>query len=141
MTRFALTLLPCLLCACASVDTMPLSQDSFALTSTGLGGCGARGAERVAFQQAAATTLRKGYDRFVVAQNARDARLDSASSMLWTAASGGMQFNHTYSQNMQVKMFREGDPAVANAISAREVLGPQWQLALNPETTYECDMF
>lgn len=141
MTRFALTLLPCLLCACASVDTMPLSQDSFALTSTGLGGCGARGAERVAFQQAAATTLRKGYDRFVVAQNVRDARLDSASSMLWTAASGGMQFNHTYSQNMQVKMFREDDPAGANAISAREVLGPHWQLALNPETTYECDMF
>lgn len=106
-----------------------------------MGGCGARGAERVAFQQAAAETLRRGYDGFVITSSERQARLDSASSLLWTAASGGISYNHTFSQDMKVQMFKDGEPGSEKAISARETLGPHWQAALNPETTYECDMF
>ncbi len=129
-----------LLAACASVETIPLSQDSFALTSTGMGGCGAKGAEQVAFRQAAAETLRRGYDSFTIMQSDRDARLDSASSLLWTAASGGASYNHTFSQNMKVQMFKADDPAGAKAISAREALGPNWQAALAREDTYNCGL-
>lgn len=141
MTRFILATIAVALSACASVETMPLSKDSFALTSTGMGGCGARGAERVAFQQAAAETLRRGYDGFVIMHSEREARLDSASSLLWTAASGGVSYNHTFSQGMKVQMFKDGEPGSEKAISARETLGPNWQVALNAETTYDCDMF
>lgn len=140
MNRYLALVIAAVTSGCASVETIPLSQDSFALTSTGFGGCGARGAERVAFQQAAAETLRRGYDSFVIAQSDRQARLDGAS-MFMAAASGGVSYNHTFSQDMKVQMFKADDPAGAKALAARDILGPNWQAALNPETTFECDMF
>lgn len=141
MKSFTLAAVTVALTACASVETIPLSKDTFALTSTGMGGCGARGAERVAFQQAAAETLRRGYDGFIIMSSQREARLDSASSLLWTAASGGVSYNHTFSQDMKVQMFKDGEPGSEKAISARETLGPNWPAALTAEPAYECDMF
>ena len=37
----------------------------------------------------------------------------------------------SHNQGLVGKMFREGDPAGDNALSARETLGPSWQDAVN----------
>ena len=133
MIRFAVGLAAIGLTACASVSTIPLSKDTFQITSNALGACGADGAQRVAFQQAAAETIRRGYDTFVIVGTDRQSQLESAS--IW---GGSANYSHTYSKELTVKMFHDGDPSSAQAISARETLGPKWQEAIKTESSYSC---
>jgi hypothetical protein len=121
------------LAACASVSTIPLSKDTFQITSSAPGACGADGAQKVAFQQAAAETIRRGYDSFVVVTTDRQSQLESAS--IW---GGSANYGHSYSQGLTVKMYRDGDPLGGQAISARETLGPKWQEAIKAESSYSC---
>ena len=43
----------------------------------------------------------------------------------------------SHDQSLTVRLFREGDPAGANAVDARRVLGPDWLklVAKGPEHT------
>ncbi|MFA5952788.1 MAG: hypothetical protein WC807_21220 [Hyphomicrobium sp.] len=118
---------------CASVSAIPLSQDSFQLVTNASQECGAQGAQRVAYQQAAAETIRKGYDRFIISQAQRGSQIETAS------ISGGiLGYNRSYGQDLNVQMFKEGDPLGANAISARESLGPKWQELVATKASYGC---
>jgi hypothetical protein len=110
-----------------------LSKDSFQITATGVQACSAAGAEKVAFQQAAAETIRKGYDNFMIVGGDRQSQLETASIY-----GGSASYGHRHSRGLTVKMFKEGDPGCEQAISARETLGPKWQEALKPETSYAC---
>jgi len=132
MGRFAILLFAAL-GGCAQVSTIPLSKDTFQVTSNAMGACGPQGAEKVAFQQAAAETLRKGYDNFMIVNTDRQSRLETASIYSGTASYG-----HSFSQGMVVRMFKADDPAGAQALSARETLGPKWQEAMKPEVSYSC---
>jgi len=114
------------------------------------------GAQRVAFQRAAAETIRRGYDRFVIfgAESETDIRvigytptrayttgsatatgygnIVSAQGSSTTTVTGGQPiYGGSHNQGLVVKMFREGDPAGANALEARQVLGTGWQDAVN----------
>ena len=132
---------------CASVSTMPLAQDTVKITSRAAPVCGAAGAEKLAIRQAAVETLKRGYDRFLIVGGKYSKNISvvgytpvvanttasvyggygTAYGTARTTYSGGQPIiagNH--SQGLVVKMFKEGDAAGANAISARETLGPKW---------------
>jgi hypothetical protein len=133
MTRFIAGVVFLTLTACASVSTIPLSKDTFQITSNAVGACGPGGAQKVAFQQAAAETIRRGYDSFQIMGTDRQSQLETAS--IWA---GATNYGHSYSQGLTVKMYHDGDPSGAQAISARETLGPKWQEAIKTESSYSC---
>jgi hypothetical protein len=118
---------------CASVSTIPLSADSFQLTSRGMSGCSPEAAQKVAFEQAAVETIRRGYDSFVITGTDKQSELTSAS--LW---GGSATYGHNYSQGLTVRMFKAGDPAGAAAIPARDTLGPKWEETIKQDGPVSC---
>jgi hypothetical protein len=127
------------LSACASSTTIPIAQDTFQLTARAAPACGAAGAERVAVRQAAAEVIRRGYDKYLVIGG------QSQSTVVGTTP---IQVQRTYGgaiayggnpivaagQGLTIKMFKDGDSAGANALSARATLGPNWQEIASKQT-------
>jgi len=151
-----LTLLPLVVIGCARSGAMPLAQDTVQITSSAAPFCGRAGAQKVAFQRAAVETIRHGYDRFVIlgAEAETDIRvvgytptraytsgsatatgignIVTAQGTSTTTVTGGQPiYGGSHNQGLVVKMFRDGDPAGANALEARRVLGPEWQDAVS----------
>ncbi|MFO1149087.1 MAG: hypothetical protein U1E62_12000 [Alsobacter sp.] len=131
---------------------MPVSADVVQISARAAEVCGAEGAQKVAFQQAAVETIRRGYDRFVILGAQESATTEVvgvtpviantygnatantfgsttyASGSATTTFTGGQPISVTrHREGLTVKMFREGDPAGVNALSARVELGPEWQ--------------
>jgi hypothetical protein len=154
-----LALLPLVVVGCARSAAMPLAKDTVEITSSAAPACGRAGAQKVAFQRAAVETIRRGYDRFVIVGG--EAQTDirvlgytpttayttgsatatgygntaTAYGSSTTTVTGGMPiYGGSHNQGLVVKMFRDGDPAGANALEARQVLGPAWQDAVNKNT-------
>lgn len=172
LKTITLVLLALPIVGCARSTAMPLAQDTVQITSTAALACGKSGAQKVAFQRAAAETIRRGYDRFVIVggEAQSDIRVvgytpttanTTASATAYTTGSatataygrnvniygnsttnaygnarttisGGQPiYGGSHGQGLLVKMFRDGDPAGANALDARQTLGPDWQEAVN----------
>jgi hypothetical protein len=152
MFHIALLLTAALLAGCAGSTTMPLSQDTVQITSRAAPICGSEGAEKVAVRQASVETIRRGFDRFVILDAAATSNVGvvgytpvTAHTTGYATATGYGNFataqgssTTTYSggfpivagkhkQGLIVKMFKDGDPAGANALSARTELGPRWK--------------
>lgn len=136
---------------CARSSTIPLAQDTVQVTAQAAPACGLAGAQTVAVKQAAVETIRRGYDKFIIQGGEyRDtvrvvghtpvvahtdgtgtisghggfANIQTSST---TTFSGGQPIvGGSHNQGLVVKMFRDGDPAGANAVSARTTLGPKW---------------
>ena len=106
------------LAACAQTSIQPMSKDTFKVATNAAPACGPAGARNVAFKTAAIEVIRKGGDRFVVAG-------DHADSGLQGDFFSGFQQN--YSQGMVIRMVEQGSSEAANALSARETLGSNWQ--------------
>ena len=51
---------------CVRTSVMPVAADTVQISTRAAEVCGAEGAQRVAFLQAAVETIRRGYDRFVI---------------------------------------------------------------------------
>ena len=124
--RPTLLMLTMLLSGCASVSSIPLSKDTFQVVANASSHCSADNAQKAAFQEAAVETIRKGFDSFVIIGSDRQSEVAGAS--VW---GGNASYSHEHSQALTVKMFKDGDPGSAQAISARETLGPKWQEMLN----------
>lgn len=119
MRKFFTVAISIALGGCASSSTTPIAQDTFKVEANTAPICGAQGAQKVALQQAAAETIRRGYDRFVVI----DDKMNEYKQ--YTNIAGVAPVAH--GNELVVKMFRAGDRGAANSISARETLGPKWQ--------------
>lgn len=153
--RFAVFGLCLALGACAKASAIPLSKDTLQITSSAAPVCGMTGAQTVALHQAAVETIRHGYDNFVIlgsqyqnnvgvvgytpvvanttgsvtAVGYRNSATAFGNST--TTYSGGEPIiAGSHNQSFVVKMFRDGDPAGGNAVSARDTLGPKWQDAV-----------
>jgi len=154
-----LTLLALALMGCARSSVMPLAQDTVQISSRAAPVCGRSGSKEVAFQRAAVETIRRGYDRFLIlgGESQTDIRVvgymptnaqttgtatatahgNSATaygSSTTTVTGGAPIYGGSHHQDLVVKMFRDGDPVGANALEARQVLGPGWQDAVNKRT-------
>jgi hypothetical protein len=144
------------LSGCARTSVLPLSSDTFQITSSAAIACGAQGAQKIALRRAAKETLRNGFDKFVImgaqAQNNTGVvgytpmtanTYGSATATTYgnmTSVSGSATTNYyggqpiyggSFDQGLVVKAFRADDPQGANAISARKVLGAEWQKEMN----------
>ncbi len=137
-----------LLGACASAEAIRTSQNTMIVQASAAPACGAAGAAKVAQTSAAIETIRAGYDRYIIVggQANNDIRLVQGpgtattygtvtSSGLGTATYQGTTFyipGPTYAvgrhnQAFAIQMFKEGEPGADRAISARQILGPDWK--------------
>jgi hypothetical protein len=133
----------------ARASVMPLAQDTVQITSYIAPVCGGAGAaQKVAFQRAAVETIRRGYDRFIILSGAGQTETRvlgytpttahttgtatatsfgntaTAIGSSTTTVTGGVPIvAHANNQDLIVKMFKQGDPAGANALDARQQLG------------------
>lgn len=119
MRGFLTVAIAIVLGGCAFSSTTPLAQDTFRVEANTAPICGAAGAQKIAMQQAAAETIRRGYDRFVVIDDKANAHKQYTNIPGFAPSSHGNE--------LVVRMFREGDRSAANALSARETLGPKWK--------------
>ena len=148
---------------CAQSATMPLSADTMRITTSAAPVCGSTGAQNAAFRRAAVETINRGYDKFVIlggeAQNnvgvvgytpvqanttgsataTGYGNMAVAHGQSTTTYSGGQPIiAGSHDQGLIVKMFKDGDPAGQNALSAREQLGPKWQDAVRESGSTTC---
>jgi hypothetical protein len=132
--------------ACVRSAVAPLADDTIQITTDAAQSCGRSGAEAVAMRRAAIETIQRGYDKFVVLRHTADnsvagyapftaSRVGKAGSAIIVTGGGPIYRN---SQGLIVKMYRAADPAAANAIAARNALGPQWQETVKESTRTTC---
>ena len=111
------------LVGCASTDVQPLTATSFAISTTAAPACGASGARKVANQAAAIEVIKRGGDRFVfVSQNS-----GSQVSGVNLDPYAGLQIYRSNSQGLVVQMLSRGEPGYNNSLSAKTILGPEWE--------------
>ena len=111
------------LSACATTDVQPLTASSFMISTTAAPACGPSGARKVANQAAAIEVIRRGGDRFVfVSQNS-----DSSISGVTFNPYAGVQLQRSNNQGLVVQMVSKGQQGYSNSLSAKEILGPDWQ--------------
>ena len=141
-----------LLSACAKSSVIPLSADTFQITAGAAPICGQVGAQNVAAKQAAAETIRRGYDKFVITNAAyqndvhvagytpvvanttgsysgtvHGNKVDMDGQSTTTVSGGDPIVMGSHNQALVVKMFKASDPSGANAVDARSSLGADWQ--------------
>jgi hypothetical protein len=151
MFRLLIAAMATCLVGCAQTSVMQYDAQTVQITTSAAPICGGSGAQKVAYQRAAIETINHGFDRFVIA--GADARNnvrvvgttpvqattsgtttgtingDSifAQNQSTTSFSGGQPIlGGSHDQTLLVKMFKDGDPNGANAVSARDTLGPGW---------------
>jgi hypothetical protein len=147
-----LVLAVAMLSGCAQTAALPLSNNSVQITTSAAPVCGTAGAQRTAFQNAAIETLRHGYDSFIVtgaqvqdrfgivgrtpiyAQTNSTATAFGSGDFAFANGSSTTVINGgypivagTHDQVLIVKMFKSGDAGAAQAIPARQQLGPDWK--------------
>ncbi|MCF3947788.1 hypothetical protein [Acidiphilium iwatense] len=151
------------LAACARTTVLPIAADEVELTAYVAPVCGAWGAQKMALHDAAVETLRAHYSRFIVmdAGAADDVRVlmrtptiaqtygsatvtgtpgyATASGSSTTLYTGGLPIvAGTHDETLVLRLFHRTDPGAENAVSARSVLGPQWQKALAHGFPHTC---
>jgi hypothetical protein len=159
-----LTALVAIACAgCAKSSAIPLAADMVQITTSAAPVCGQAGAQSVAARRAAIETISRGYDKFmildgryqndvrVIGHTPVQAHTTSNVSVYGgngyatgygtsrTTYSGGNPIvGGSHNQGFMVKMFKDGDPAGANAVPARQSLGPNWKEAVKEGGTGTC---
>ena len=148
---------------CTHTSVIPLAADTIQVTASAAPVCGGAGAEGAAIRYAAVEVLKFGYDRFIIqGQQATDTvrvigytpafattnssataygsnGMVNASGYSTTTVNGGAPIiGGHHGDTLIVKMFRDDDPAGANAVSARSFLGPDWQKALSGGSRGTC---
>jgi hypothetical protein len=140
------------LAGCAKSSVIPLAADTVQITASTARACGRAGAQEVAVRRAAVETIQRGYDKFLVVGGGYQSSLYVAgytpvqantygsgtatrygnsvygSGYSTTTVTGGQPIvAGSHDQGLVVKMFKDGDPAGSNAVSARGTLGAKWK--------------
>jgi hypothetical protein len=160
---FALAALALVMTGCASSSVMQLDANTVEISTSAAPACGSQGAQRVAVKNAAIETLRRGYDRYVILGAQAENNVGVVGHTPLTANTYGSGTINTYSnqatyngqsntyysggqpiiagthdQKLAVRMFKGDDPQAANAVDARQVLGPEWQKAVTKGAGATC---
>ena len=111
------------LVACAETEIQPLTATSFMVATEAAPACGRSGARKVANQAAAIEIIKRGGDKFVFVSQSTDSRTTGVAYNAYT----GFQTYNSNEQGLVVEMVKRGDKNYKNALSARELLGANWQ--------------
>jgi len=112
-----------LVAACATTDIQPLTATSFAVTTEADSSCRGAAVRQIALQGAAIEVIKRGGDRFVVTGQGSD----SQTTGITYAGFGNWTTSGVTEQSLTVQLVERGQPQYADSLSAREVLGPDWQ--------------
>ena len=148
---------------CAQSSVLDMASDTIQISTSAAPVCGQAGAQEVAAKRAAIETLNRNFDRYVildgnyqndvqvVGRTPYTANTYSSGSITGhgntgtytgrstTHLSGGLPIlGGGHNQSFIIKMFRNGDPAGAKAISAKNVLGPNWQREIKASKNGTC---
>jgi len=128
--------LPALLAvaACAETEIQPLTQSSFKVATTAAPACGRSGARELANKAAAIEVIRRGGDRFVFAGGQTDSRVTGVSYNQYA----GFQTHNSNEQYLVVQMTPPGHAMHGDSLSARQILGPDWQTLVNEGVPNTC---
>ncbi len=143
-----LLIMPIMLFGCASTSVTPLAANTILISTSVESACGGQSAQRLAYNQAAIETIRRGYDLFVIVNSQSSSEIYQVGNMPVysnTVASGHVAgqsvfmqgqtsiyggqpiYDGYHNRELAVVMFRNGDPEGGNALDARAALGPDWQ--------------
>lgn len=120
--------------ACATTDIQPLTQTSFKVATTAAPACGRSGARELANKAAAIEVIRRGGDRFVFAGGQSGNRVTGMTYNPYA----GFQTQSSNEQYLVVQMTPQGHPMHNDSLSARQVLGPDWQALLDEGIPNTC---
>ena len=123
ITLLAIPVSLALLAACATTDIQPLSATSFKVATEAAPACGRSGARKVANQAAAIEVIRRGGDKFIFIGEDTGSRV---TGMTYNAYAGFQTYNSN-EQGLVVQMVAKGQSGYNDALSARQILGPDWQ--------------
>lgn len=136
------------LTACASTSVTPVAKNQIIISTSAAPACGRSGAAKVASKMAAVETIRRGYQRYVIAganaeNNVQVIRTGPTYANTYANASvygnsaygnsttyfGGQQtiFAGSNDADLAVVMFNPGEPGFSNAIDAKTELGGEWE--------------
>ncbi|MDA9224076.1 hypothetical protein N9P17_04095 [Tateyamaria sp.] len=111
------------LAGCARTDIQPLSATSFKVATEAAPACGRSGAREVANQAAAIEVINRGGDRFIFVGESTGSRVTGVSYNSY----GYAQTYNNNEQGLVVQMLSKGDKGYENSLSARALLGNDWQ--------------
>lgn len=117
-TFFLTTIASLSLTACAFSSVQDMSRSTFQVSTTAAPICGKSGAAKVASKLAAIEVIKRGGDRFLLATS------ENSKSF------GGFALGVPISKNTRgvvVKMLEPTDADYDDGLSAREVLGDNWE--------------
>ena len=129
-------LLPAVLTGCARTSTAPVGEDTIEITVHVATICDGRDAERLAHRHAAVETVRRGFDDYTVVGSVGGAHVaDNTPATARTTlygSSGRTLFSDeaprlAHHRMLTVRMFRAGEGDSAATVSARAVLGDEWE--------------
>jgi len=112
-----------LVASCAQTSVQPLTLTTFKVATQAAPACGQQGARDVAFKAAAIEVIKRGADRFIIMGDQSGSRLSGGQFTRY----GGFQTYNSNLQDMVVKITREGDAEYRDSLSARTVLGSDWE--------------
>jgi len=135
------------LTSCVQSSAMRVSKNEIIIQTSAESMCGSTGALKAAEKSAAVETIKAGYDRYVItsasaANNTYATQMPGTYSThgsvnsygrfatvnaITTYTPGPTIYGGSHDQAIGVRMFKEGEPGAANAVSARETLGPKWE--------------
>lgn len=149
------------LSGCVQTSTIPLRADMIQISTSAAPICGAQGAQQASLKQAAIETINRGFDRFIIVgadaqNNVRVVGYTQGSATTFGSATATSYGNTAYAsghsttyynpgmpiiagshdQGITVQMFKARDPAGKSALSARDILGPDWAETIKAGTTH-----
>ncbi len=140
-----------LVAACARTSVMPLSRNAIQVTVDAPPVCGTTGAQKVAMQMAAAETINRGFERFLIGGATQTSETVVAGGTTTTGSAtvvGNRVYGQTYTsgpvlmrrrgQIINVLLLNPGEPGFDNGIDAKATLGPDWQSKLDTDSRIAC---
>jgi hypothetical protein len=139
------------LVGCARTEAVRISSNTMIVQAAAAPACGALGASRVAQMSAAIETIKAGFDRYVIlgSQSQNNVSVSegpgtyrSSGAVSVSGNTGFYSGTTTYTPGptivsgsrdhaFAIRMFKEGEAGADQAISAREILGPDWKLRVD----------
>ncbi|MFZ5962436.1 hypothetical protein ACOXXX_05745 [Thalassococcus sp. BH17M4-6] len=136
LKKFVISLAFLSLVACAQTSVQPLSQNTFKVATVAAPACGAKGARDVAFRTAAIEVIKKGKDKFIVLA---DQGGPGQTNLTYNPYAGFQTYTDNR-QDMVVKLLDPRDTEYSNGLSARQILGPQWQEIVAEGAPNNCNL-
>lgn len=124
LAAMALVASAIILTACASTDIQPLTATSFKVATSAASACGRSGARKIANQAAAIEVIKRGGDRFLIVGEQTGGRITGA---YYDEFSGTQTVHSSNEQDLVVQMLAPGQRGYNQSLSARELLGAEWQ--------------